>query len=54
MKILTIIWIILIIFSIMVPAIIMFVENNFEENHPFMKWWRKHVVGYDPKDDIYK
>lgn len=35
------------------------VEGSLPETHPFMKWWRKHVVGIDteqkePKDDIYE
>lgn len=54
MKTAYIIYISLVVFSVMVPAIILFVENNFKEEHPFMKWWRKHVVGRDPEDDIYK
>jgi hypothetical protein len=26
------------------------VENNFSEDHPVMKWWRKHVIGIAPDD----
>jgi hypothetical protein len=54
MKTITLIWVFLVVFSIMIPVIVMYVENNFEEEHPFMKWWRKHIVARDPEDDIYK
>ncbi len=54
MKFITVLWIFLILFSVFIPLIVVFVENNFKEEHPFMKWWRKHIVAHDPEDDIYK
>jgi hypothetical protein len=24
------------------------IENLFEETHPLMIWWRKHIVGINP------
>lgn len=26
------------------------IENRLNENHPIKKWWRKHVLDYDPED----
>jgi hypothetical protein len=25
------------------------IERNFDECHKVKKWWRKHVVGWDPQ-----
>ena len=35
-----------------------YVERKFDESHPIKKWWRKHIVGFDPEqkrpdDDFY-
>ncbi len=27
-----------------------FIEKYFDESHPIMKWWRKHVVGLNPEN----
>lgn len=54
MKILTFLWIFFAVLMMFFPLIIVLVENNFDEEHPFMKWWRKHVVSHDPEDDIYE
>lgn len=51
MKVLTIIWVVLIVFVLSIPLIVSFVENRFSEDHPFMKWWRRNVVGRDTEDD---
>lgn len=29
-----------------------FVEGYFEESSPFKKWWRKHIVDWDPDELI--
>lgn len=26
------------------------VEKNFDESHPIKKWWRKHIIAFDPYD----
>jgi hypothetical protein len=31
--------------------IITFVENRIDENSRFGKWWRRHIVDLEPKDD---
>jgi hypothetical protein len=31
--------------------IIMFVEKRIDENSRFGRWWRKHIVDLEPKDD---
>jgi|688.fasta_scaffold485650_3 hypothetical protein len=31
--------------------IIMFVEKRLDENSKFGKWWRRHIVDLEPKDD---
>ena len=30
------------------------IENNFDESHPVMKWWRRHIIAPDPEDAKYK
>jgi hypothetical protein len=32
--------------------VITIVEKRLDENSKFGKWWRSHVVGIEPKDDI--
>lgn len=31
--------------------IITFVEKRLDENSKFGKWWRRHIVDLEPKDD---
>ena len=37
--------------SPIVFLIIMFVEKRLDENSKFGKWWRRHIVDLEPKDD---
>lgn len=54
MKILILIWIILFALVLSIPLVVSFVENKFGEDHPFMKWWRRNVVGHDHEGDNHK
>jgi hypothetical protein len=29
----------------------MFIEKRIDENSRFGQWWRRHIVGLEPKDD---
>ena len=24
------------------------IEKNLDETHPIMKWWRRHIIAFDP------
>ena len=43
----------LVVFSLFLIVAIV-IEKNFEESHPVMKWWRKHIIAPDPEDAKYK
>ena len=40
----------LLTFSVLFITVAVIVEKNFSEDHPVMKWWRKHVIGIAPDD----
>lgn len=44
------IWIGLLILSVLFFVVAGVVEKNISEEHPFKKWWRKHVIGIAPND----
>jgi hypothetical protein len=47
-------WLIIFTFCFSSPIaflIIMFVEKRIDENSKFGKWWRRHIVGLESKDD---
>lgn len=50
MSILAYIFLGLLSFSAIFIAVAVIVEKNFSEDHPVMKWWRKHVIGIAPDD----
>ena len=45
------IWIFFIIFTSFSFFLIVFVEKRIDENSKFGKWWRRHIVDLEPKDD---
>lgn len=52
MIILAYIWIIFLIISSLFIVIAIIIENNFDETHPIMKWWRKHIIAPDPYEEL--
>jgi len=50
MIILAYLWIIGLLFTTLFIVVAIVVEKNFEESHPVMKWWRRHIVAWDPYD----
>lgn len=50
MKILAFIWVILMSIGALFIFVAVIVEKNIKEGTPFMKWWRKHVIGNAPDD----
>lgn len=50
MEIIAYIYVGFLIFTGVFLILAVFVENNVEEEVPFKKWWRKHIVGKAPQD----
>jgi len=50
MKIFAFIYFFLFISTVLFFVVGILVEKHVPEDKPFMKWWRKHVVGKAPDD----
>lgn len=44
------IWVTLLFITVLFFIVAGIIEKNFDESHPFKKWWRKHVIAEAPKD----
>lgn len=51
MNIIAVIFIFLLVVGNLFLIAALIIENNFSEDHPVMKWWRKYMVGKLPEDD---
>lgn len=50
-KLVGLVWLILLgVTAIMFVAGVL-IEKNLKEDHPIMKWWRKHILAPDPDDN---
>ena len=43
-------WIIGLLLTTLFMIVAIIVEKNFDESHPIKKWWRKHIIAFDPYD----
>jgi hypothetical protein len=48
------VWILCLVIFTLFILVACIIENNFEESHPVMKWWRKHIIAPDPEDAKYR
>lgn len=42
-------WIFFLAFTTLFIVVAGIVEKNFDECHPVKKWWRRHVIAWDPE-----
>jgi hypothetical protein len=50
-KLLGLVWLCLIFLFVIFFTVGVLIENNLSEEHPIMKWWRKHIMAPDPEDN---
>jgi hypothetical protein len=53
-KLVGLVWFVLFLISALFFIVGIFIEKNLSEEHPIMKWWRKHIVSPDPEDENWK
>lgn len=50
-KLLGLVWLCLIFLFVIFFIAGVLIEKNLSEEHPIMKWWRKHIMAPDPEDN---
>jgi len=42
------IWIMFLTLTAFFIIVAIVIEKNLDETHPIMKWWRRHIIAFDP------
>lgn len=50
-KLLGLVWLCLIFLFVIFFIAGVLIEKKLSEEHPIMKWWRKHIMAPDPEDN---